>query len=69
MTRDEAMRFLVSTGKPIRHRFFSKGEYVRYDRSKADLTDEEGHSLPQIEFFALRSGGNWEDGWEEYKGQ
>ena len=53
MTKKEAMAFAISTGKPIRHQTFSKDEYVII--------------LPQNEFWSIRSGGIWEDGWQEYK--
>ena len=65
MTRKEAMAFAISVGKPIRHNSFSKGEFVQ-DKGK-ELVDEEGTILPQQEFWAIRSGGSWENGWEEYK--
>lgn len=31
MTRNEAMAFAISVGKPIRHNLFSKGEFIRYN--------------------------------------
>lgn len=65
MTRNEAMAFAISVGKPIRHKSFSKGEFVQYKGK--ELVDEEGTILPQQEFWAIRSGGSWENGWEEYK--
>lgn len=65
MTRKEAMVFAISVGKPIRHNSFSKGEFVQYKGK--ELVDEEGIILPQQEFWAIRSGGSWEYGWEEYK--
>lgn len=36
MTRN----FAISVGKPIRHKSFSKGEFVRYEGK--ELVDEEG---------------------------
>lgn len=65
MTKQEAMAFAISVGKPIKHNSFSKGEFVRYKGK--ELVDEEGTILPQQEFWAIRSGGSWERGWEEYK--
>lgn len=65
MSRNEAMSFAISTGKPIKHSSFSKGEFVRYKGK--ELVDEEGITLLQQEFWAIRSGGSWENGWEEYK--
>lgn len=65
MTKKEAMAFAISTGKPIRHQNFSKGEYVIYVGK--ELHDEEEIILPQNEFWNIRSGGIWEDGWQEYK--
>ena len=43
----------------------AKGEFVQYKGK--ELVDEEGTILPQQEFWAIRSGGSWENGWEEYK--
>lgn len=54
MTKQEAMAFAISVGKPIRHNSFSKGEFVRYEGK--ELVDEEGTILPQQEFWAIRSG-------------
>ena len=65
MNKQEAMSFAISAGKPIRHNPFSKGEFVQYKGK--ELVDEEGTILPQQEFWAIRSGGSWESGWEEYK--
>lgn len=65
MTRNEAMSFALSAGKPITHKYFGKGEYVRYQGK--ELVDEDGIPLPQNEFWAIRSGDFWEDGWSEYK--
>lgn len=65
MTKQEAMAFAISVGKPIRHKSFSKGEFVQYKGK--ELVDEEGTILPQQEFWTIRSGGSWENGWEEYK--
>lgn len=48
MTKQEAMAFAISTGKPIRHNSFSKGEFVRYKGK--ELVDEEGTILLQHEF-------------------
>lgn len=66
MTKKEAIAFAISTGNPIAHKFFTAGEYVRYRGE--DLMDEDGVILPNDEFWLIRSGGDWEDGWEEYKG-
>ena len=65
MNRSEAMSFAISTGHPIRHNIVSKGEFVRYKGKH--LVDEEGVTLPHYEFWNIRSGGLWENGWEEYK--
>lgn len=64
MTKSEAMSFAISTGKPIRHKYFSKGEFVHYVGNK--LFDEDGNELPINEFWNMRSGGYWEDDWEDY---
>ena len=64
MTKKEAMAFAISTGKPIRHQTFSKGEYVIY--VGGELRDEEGIILPKNEFWSIRSGGIWENNWSEY---
>lgn len=65
MTKQEAMAFAISVGKPIRHSSFLKGEFVRYKGK--ELVDEEGIILPQNEFWTIHSGDLWENGWEEYK--
>ena len=65
MTKKEAMAFAVSTGRPIAHSTFGSGEYVRY--IGIDLTDEDGLVLPACEFWGIRSGGIWENGWTVYK--
>lgn len=62
MTKQEAMAFAISVGKPIRHNSFSKGEFVQYKGK--ELVDEEGTILPKQEFWAIPLG---RDGWEEYK--
>ena len=49
MTRNEAMSFALSAGKPITHKYFGKGEYVRYQGK--ELVDEDGIPLPQNEFI------------------
>lgn len=59
MNRSEAMSFAVSTGKPIRHNTFSKGEFVRHKLKQ--LVDEEGSILPHHDFWSIRSGGLWEN--------
>lgn len=38
MTKQEAMAFAISVGNPIRHKSFSKGEFVRYEVK--ELVDE-----------------------------
>lgn len=67
MTREEAIAYSISTGNPIRHVFFLKDEYVKYNRTDKCLIDENGFILPYNEFWSIRSGGYWEDGWSEYK--
>lgn len=65
MNKKEAMSFAISTGKPIRHSSFSRGEFVRYKGK--ELVDEEETILPHQEFWTIRSGDSWENGWQEYK--
>ena len=69
MTRKEAISFAISPRKPIRHSMFGKNEYVKfYAGDFGDETwmiDEEGTFLPYDEFWAIRSGDFWEDGWSE----
>ena len=65
MIRNEAMAFAISVGKPIRHNLFSKGEFIRYKGK--ELVDEEGTILLQQEFWAIRSGGSWENGGKNIK--
>ena len=71
MTRKEAISFAISTRKPIIHSMFGKNEYVKfYAGTFGDETwmlDEEGTFLPYDEFWAIRSGDFWEDGWSEFQ--
>ena len=71
MTRKEAISFAISTRKPISHSTFGKNEYVKfYTGTFGDETwmiDEEGTFLPYDEFWAIRSGDFWEDGWSEFQ--
>ena len=71
MTRKEAISFVISTRKTIRHSTFGKNEYVKfYAGDFGDETwmlDEEGTFLPYDEFWAIRSGDFWEDGWSEFQ--
>lgn len=61
MTRQEAIAYMLSTHKPIAHKLFGKGEFVQYDGM--NLKDESNTYLHYGEFWAIRSGGEWEDGW------
>lgn len=69
MTRQEAISFVISTRKPIRHSTFGKNEYVKFYEDafgdKAFMLDEEDNFLPYDEFWAICSGDFWEDGWSE----
>ena len=67
MTRKEAIEYAISTRNPIKHVFFGKDEYVRFDEEEKCLIDESGTMLPYDEFWSIRSGGYWENGWSEYK--
>ena len=71
MTRKEAISFAISTRKPIRHSMFGKNEYVKfYAGDFGDETwmlDEDGTFLPYDEFWSIRSGDFWEDGWSEFQ--
>ena len=70
MTRKEAISFAISTRKPIRHSTFGKNEYVKFYTgtfgNETWMIDEEGTFLPYDEFWAIRSGDFWEDGWNEF---
>lgn len=63
MTRQEAISYMLSTHKPIAHELFGKGEFVHFDGT--DLKDESGTFLDYGEFWAIRSGKEWEDGWSK----
>ena len=71
MTRKEAISFAISTRKPIRHSTFGKNEYVKFYTDafgdEAWMLDEEGTFLPYVDFWAIRSGDFWEDGWSEFQ--
>lgn len=64
MTKQEAIAFAISTGKPITHHYFSDDEFVKYE--DGELVDEQGFHLPTQEFWNIRTGGEWEDGWAEF---
>ena len=71
MTRKEAISFAISTRKPIRHSTFGKNEYVKFYAGDFEdetwMLDEEGTFLPYDEFWAIRSGDFWEEGWSEFQ--
>lgn len=64
MTKQEAIAFAMSTGKPITHQYFADDEFIRYENGK--LIDELDICLPEHEFWDARTGGFWENGWKEY---
>lgn len=66
MTKSQAIVFSMCTHKPITHYYFGDDEFVKYDE-KGNLVDESGYILPKDEFWSLRTGQAWEDGWKEYK--
>lgn len=66
MSKGEALAYTLSTHKPIFHAFFGEGEYVYYDGK--DLRDESGGYLDYNEFWNIRTGGGWENGWFKYEG-
>jgi hypothetical protein len=62
MKKVEAILALTH-GEKIRHSSFSDDEFLLMD-DEGDLTDEQGLILPWAEFWQIRTGGMWEDGWE-----
>lgn len=69
MTRDEIIPFLKGNFyKRVRHCSFSPGEYIYYAED-GNIYDENGYlfedwNSPSRCGLRIRSGGNWEDGWE-----
>lgn len=53
----------LTHGDRIRHSSFSNDEWLQMD-SDGHLTDEQGLILSWLEFWNIRTGGIWEDGWD-----
>ena len=60
MTKQEAIQALKE-GHKVRHKLFSNDEYLYMENG--ELYYEVCTYLPFDEFFELRSGKDWEDGW------
>lgn len=71
MTKQEAIA-AMKEGKKVKHRFFSRGEWVEMNGSKSATGDdlistEEGYSISQFTFWQDRNLPQWEDGWSIFK--
>jgi len=60
MTRDQAIK-AIQEGKRLTHRHFSPEEWVTCDGDYYKF--EDGGKCPKDEFWGLRTGLPWEDGW------
>lgn len=65
MTQYEAKQAL-NNGERVRHRFFTKDEYIHRCPSNGQLLDETGFHLSETMFWFVRSGNEWDEGWEIY---
>lgn len=70
MNRHEA-KLALSEGKKITHAYFSKGEYVYLEcinpntiPVKYECVFEDGTTQEEREFWELRKGSQWDNGWE-----
>jgi hypothetical protein len=67
MTKLEALEEL-SKGEAITHVNFTDEEYIEQSLASANhYLDENGYYLEIGEFWALRSGAAWDDGYSIYK--
>jgi hypothetical protein len=64
MTQQEA-KIAANKGEKITHDYFSGNEFVTVKDGK--LIDENDYHLNWDEFWRLRSGPNWQKGWDIYK--
>ena len=66
MTRTEALN-AMQKGHKVTHDYFSPEEYC-YMKDGCIYT-EEGYNVggPKSEFWSIRSGNDWEEGWHLYQ--
>jgi hypothetical protein len=60
MTKTEAIK-AMSEGHKVRHTYFTSDEFVYVD-DKGYMLDEKGYVMGP-EFWELRTGKQWDDGW------
>lgn len=65
MNKREAMLFLES-GRPVSHRTFLKGEYIRLSPDGDAYVDESGNEMNPAEFWRFRVKPIFEEDWVEY---
>jgi len=63
MTKEEAFQKLRE-GEKITHKYFLPHEYI-YMKDGELMTEEDYYGTP--EFWKLRAGPQWDNGWEIYK--
>jgi flagellar basal body rod protein FlgG len=63
MNKQEMLKYLQSGEYYVKHSSFSDDEFIYMEDGQ--IVDEEGYKLGDIygEFFQIRSGEAWEDGW------
>lgn len=62
MTKEEAIK-AMSEGKKVRHRYFSKDEWVTIN-SDGNYLFEDGYSASPELFWFDRQDSYWDNGWE-----
>lgn len=70
MNRHEA-KLALSEGKKVTHNYFSQGEFVYLEcvnpntrPIKYEMVFEDGTTQDEGEFWSMRDGYQWDNGWE-----
>lgn len=63
MTKEEA-KIAISMGKKLTHNHFGDDEFVMRDAQDGVIIFEDGVKQVEREFWAFRSGEQWNEGWE-----
>ena len=67
MTKQDALKALED-GLKITHRYFSNDEYIKKEDNDF-YKDEQNCYLPINEFWNMRQGKNWDDGYSIFSGE
>jgi hypothetical protein len=63
LTKSEAIA-AMNRGEKVRHKYFAAGEWVKNNKSDREYLTEDGCTIPDKEFWAFRTGEEWNTGWE-----